>query len=488
MSSYPDSVADIATALAKRDFSSVEITRHYLKQIAAIDGQLNSYITVADEFALGQAAAADVRLANGSSGPLTGVPFAHKDIFCTKGLKTSCGSKMLDNFTAPYDATVTARLAQAGMVLLGKTNMDEFAMGSSNETSYYGAVKNPWKINCVPGGSSGGSAAAVAARIAPCATGTDTGGSIRQPSALCGITGLKPTYGRVSRYGMIAFASSLDQGGAMATNAEDVALMMNEMACFDPNDSTSIERSQEDYTAALSASIKGLKCGIPKQFFDSELDPSVEAQIRTSISELEHLGVSCVEIDLPSLALAIPAYYVISSAECSSNLSRYDGVRYGYRCKDPESLEDMYLRSRSEGLGAETKRRILIGTYALSSGYYDAYYTKAQQIRRLIQEDFTTALASVDIIAGPTTPTVAFGIGQKSDDPITMYLSDIYTTAVNLAGLPAISIPAGFAHGLPVGMQLIGDYFAEAKLLQVAHRYQGVTDWHLRAPELSRKL
>ncbi len=484
MSSYPDTVAGIATALAKREFSSKEITSHYLAQIAAVDGQLNSYITVCNERALEDAKAADELRSRGEAGPMTGVPYAHKDIFCTKGIRTSCGSRMLDNFVAPYDATVSGRLNEAGMVLLGKTNMDEFAMGSSNESSYYGPVLNPWKTSAVPGGSSGGSAAAVAARIAPCATATDTGGSIRQPAALCGVSGLKPTYGKVSRYGMIAFASSLDQGGPIATTAEDLGLMTNVMASFDRKDSTSIDHTIVDHVGELSASIKGLRLGIPKQFFDSALDPDVATATRDAIAELEGLGAVATEIDIPSIGLAIPAYYVISSAECSSNLSRYDGVRFGYRCDDPIDLEDMYIRSRSEGLGNETKRRILIGTYALSSGYYDAYYAKAQRIRRLIRESFTSALADVDAIVGPTSPSVAFDLGEKTSDPVSMYLSDIYTTAVNLAGLPAVSVPAGFVKGLPVGLQLIGSDFEESKLLRIAHQYQSVTDWHKRKPPI----
>jgi len=484
MSSYPDTVAGIATALAKREFSSKEITSHYLAQIAAVDGQLNSYITVCNERALEDAKAADELRSRGEAGPMTGVPYAHKDIFCTKGIRTSCGSRMLDNFVAPYDATVSGRLNEAGMVLLGKTNMDEFAMGSSNESSYYGPVLNPWKTSAVPGGSSGGSAAAVAARIAPCATATDTGGSIRQPAALCGVSGLKPTYGKVSRYGMIAFASSLDQGGPIATTAEDLGLMTNVMASFDRKDSTSIDHTIVDHVGELSASIKGLRLGIPKQFFDSALDPDVATATRDAIAELEGLGAVATEIDIPSIGLAIPAYYVISSAECSSNLSRYDGVRFGYRCDDPIDLEDMYIRSRSEGLGNETKRRILIGTYALSSGYYDAYYAKAQRIRRLIRESFTSALADVDAIVGPTSPSVAFDLGEKTSDPVSMYLSDIYTTAVNLAGLPAVSVPAGFVKGLPVGLQLIGNDFEESKLLRIAHQYQSVTDWHKRKPPI----
>ena len=484
MSAYPETVAKIATALAKGEFSSVEITRHFLQKIAAHDGRLNSYITVCEEHALNQAAAADKLLKKKVAGPLAGVPYAHKDIFCTKGIKTSCGSRMLDNFIAPYSATVSERLDAASMVLLGKTNMDEFAMGSSNESSYYGPVTNPWREDTVPGGSSGGSATAVAARLAPCATGTDTGGSIRQPSALCGISGLKPTYGRVSRFGLIAFASSLDQAGPMATTAEDLALMLNIMVGFDKKDSTSIDRPTEDYTRALNKPVNGLRVGIPQQYFSSDLDADVAAPIRIAISELEAMGATCIDLDLKHMDLSIPAYYVISSAECSSNLSRYDGVRFGHRCNEPRNLEDLYCRSRSEGFGVETQRRILIGTYALSSGYYDAYYRKAQKVRRLIKDEFQSAFANIDAILGPTSPSAAFEIGQKVDDPITMYLSDVYTTAVNLAGLPAISIPVGFAEGLPVGMQLIGNYFDEAKLLQIAHQYQGITDWHQLLPPM----
>ena len=486
MSLYPETVAEIAVALAEGEFSSVEVTRFFLDRIADVDAGLNCFISVCEDHALKQAAAADALLAKKVSGPLIGVPYAHKDIFCTKGIKTTCGSRMLNGFVAPYAATVSDLLDSAGMVLLGKTNMDEFAMGSSNETSYFGPVTNPWRAGSVPGGSSGGSAAAVAARLAPCATGTDTGGSIRQPSAFCGICGLKPTYGRVSRYGMIAFASSLDQGGPMATSARDLALLMNVMATFDPKDSTSIERPPEDYTLSLDSSVAGTRIGIPRQFFDNTLDAEVASRIHAARSELEMLGATCVDIDLAHMDLAIPAYYVISSAECSSNLSRYDGIRFGYRCENPTDLDDLYCRSRSEGFGPETKRRILVGTHVLSAGYYDAYYRKAQQLRRLIQQDFRSAFADIDVILGPTSPTTAFSIGQKSNDPLAMYLSDIYTTAVNLAGLPALSVPAGFANEMPVGMQLIGNYFDEARLLGVAHQYQTVTDWHRRSPPITR--
>jgi len=482
MPSLPDTVAGIAAGLASRDFSSVDVTQAYLDRIAALDGRYNTYITVCADRALAQAQSADTAIADGSAGVMTGVPYAHKDIFCTAGVKTSCASRMLDNFEAPYSATVSERLDAAGMVMLGKTNMDEFAMGSSNETSYYGVTLNPWGTNVVPGGSSGGSAAAVAAQLAPCATGTDTGGSVRQPAALCGISGLKPTYGRVSRYGMIAFASSLDQGGPMGRTAEDLALLLNVMAGHDPRDSTSAQRPTENYAAQLEIPMEGLRIGLPKQFFDQQLDAGIATCMDEARGEFERLGAQFVELDLPRLDLSIPAYYVISSAECSSNLSRYDGVRFGHRCNDPENLDDLYCRSRAEGFGTETKRRILVGTYALSSGYYDAYYRKAQQIRRLIRDDFQTAFASVDLIFGPTSPTTAFEVGKKATDPVSMYLSDIYTTAVNLAGLPALSAPAGFVEGLPVGLQLIGNYFDEEKLLGATHRFQSVTSWHEQTP------
>ncbi len=479
---HTKTLLELSHALHAREISSVELTRYFLDRIARYDDQLNSFITVTEQLALSQATAADAQLQAGTAGQLCGIPLAHKDIFCTSGVKTSCGSRMLDNFIAPYDATVVEKIRDAGMVTLGKTNMDEFAMGSSNETSYYGAVKNPWDTQAVPGGSSGGSAAALAARLAPIATGTDTGGSIRQPAALCGLTGLKPTYGLVSRYGMIAFASSLDQGGPIAHNAEDAALLMGAMAGFDPRDSTSLERPVENYTAHLNDSIAGLKVGLPKEYFSDGLDPEVGKVIDVAIKELEKAGATLHEIRLPNTDLAVPVYYIIAPAECSSNLSRFDGVRYGYRCKNPVDLIDLYKRSRGEGFGSEVKRRIMIGTYALSAGYYDAYYLKAQQIRRLISEDFKQAFQQVDVILGPTSPTVAFNIGEKVDDPVTMYLSDIYTIAVNLAGLPAMSIPAGFVKQRPVGMQLIGNYLQESKLLNVAHQYQQVTDWHKQIP------
>lgn len=476
-------ISELATALRAGEFTSEELTRAYLQRIQALDPQINSYISVTEEQALAMARAADARIQAGEATPLTGIPIAQKDIFCTEGVKTSCGSRMLDNFIAPYNATTVEHFNADGAVLLGKTNMDEFAMGSSNETSFYGPVRNPWNTNTVPGGSSGGAAACVAARLAPAATGTDTGGSIRQPAALCGITGLKPTYGRVSRYGMIAFASSLDQAGPMTRSAEDAAIMLNTMAGFDVRDSTSVDREVPDYTASLNDSIEGLKIGLPKEYFGEGLDAEVGRQVEAAIKEMEALGATVQEISLPNTHLAVPTYYVVAPAECSSNLSRFDGVRFGYRCDSPVDLEDMYKRSRGEGFGAEVKRRIMIGTYALSAGYYDAYYLKAQRIRHLISDDFKQAFEQVDVIMGPTSPDVAFGLGEKADDPITMYLSDIYTIACNLAGLPGMSIPAGFARGLPVGLQMIGNYFDEARLLNVAHRFQQATDWHSRVPE-----
>jgi len=474
-------VAELAAALASGDISSVELTQAYLDRIKRHNPTLNAYITVCEESALQQAAAADAARAKGNNNPLLGIPMAHKDIFCTEGVRTTCGSKMLHNFISPYNATVVEKFNTAGVVTLGKTNMDEFAMGSSNETSFYGTVHNPWNIECVPGGSSGGSAAAVAAGLAPCATGTDTGGSIRQPASFSGITGLKPSYGRVSRWGMIAFASSLDQAGPLTKSAEDAALMLNVIAGLDIKDSTSIDKPVEDYSATLNDSLEGLRIGIPRQHFAEGLTPEVEQAIRAALSEYEKLGATLVDIDLPNNHLSVSAYYVIAPAEASANLSRYDGVRYGYRCEDPLNLEDMYKRSRSEGFGDEVKRRIMIGTYALSAGFYDAYYRKAQKIRRLIKNDFTRAFEQVDVIAGPTSPHSAFKLGAKTD-PVTMYLEDIYTIAVNLAGLPGISIPAGSVNGLPVGMQLVSGDFQEAKLLNVAHQFQRATDWHRQKP------
>ena len=475
-------IAQISADLTSGLYSSEDITRHFLDRIKKYDTHLNSFITVNEKEAIAQARVADAVRARGEAGPMTGVPIAQKDIFCTKGIKTSCGSKMLDNFIAPYDAYVITRFAQAGAIMLGKTNMDEFAMGSSNENSYYGPVKNPWDTAYVPGGSSGGSAAAVAAGLAPGATGTDTGGSIRQPAALSGITGLKPTYSRVSRYGMIAFASSLDQGGPLAKTAQDCAMMLNVMAGYDARDSTSIDKPVPDYTASLNDSIAGLRIGLPKEFFTEHLDANIRALIDNAVKEYEKQGASVHEISLPHAHLSIPAYYIIAPAECSSNLSRFDGVRYGYRCDNPADLTDLYKRSRGEGFGAEVKRRIIIGTYALSAGYYDAFYLKAQQIRRLIRDDFTTAFKTVDVIMSPTSPTTAFKIGARTDDPIAMYLSDIFTIVASLAGLPALSLPAGFIQGLPVGLQIIGNYFEEARLLNIAHRYQQTSDWHTQRP------
>ena len=475
-------IAQLSAALHAGEVSSVELTRHFLDRIERFDGEVNSFVTVTAEQALAAATAADARIKAGNAGPLTGVPIAHKDIFCTNGVRTSCGSKMLDNFIAPYDATVVSKMAEAGVVMLGKTNMDEFAMGSSNETSFYGPVRNPWDLKAVPGGSSGGSAAVVAARMAPGSTGTDTGGSIRQPAALCGITGLKPTYGLVSRYGMIAFASSLDQAGPMARTAEDCALMLSAMAGFDERDSTSVDRPAQDYVSGLGNSIAGLRIGLPKEYFEEGLDGEVAKAIETAIAEYKKLGAEIVEISLPNSRLSVPVYYVVAPAECSSNLSRFDGVRFGYRCDNPKDLTDLYKRSRGEGFGPEVKRRIMVGTYALSAGYYDAYYLKAQQLRRLISDDFKQAFEKCDVIMGPTAPTAGFNIGEKSADPVTMYLSDIYTIAVNLAGLPGMSVPAGFVGNKPVGLQIVGNYFDEARLLNVAHKYQQATDWHNQAP------
>jgi aspartyl-tRNA(Asn)/glutamyl-tRNA(Gln) amidotransferase subunit A len=476
-------LTELSTALRAKKVSSTELTQHFLARINHYDKTLNSFITVTSTLALEQAKQADLQHQNGSAGPLTGIPFAHKDIFCTAGIKTSCASKMLDNFIAPYDATVVSRLNQAGMVLLGKTNMDEFAMGSSNENSFYGTVKNPWDISRVPGGSSGGSSAAVAARLTPAATGTDTGGSIRQPAALCNLTGFKPTYGRISRHGLIAFASSLDQAGPMTQTAEDAALLMNVMAGFDEKDSTSIDQPVPNYRLTLNDTLEGLKIGLPKEYFSENLDPKVAATLQTAIKLYEKLGAKISSVSLPNSRLVIPIYYIIASAECSSNLARYDGVRYGYRCNNPTDLKDLYERTRGEGFGNEVKRRLLMGTYVLSAGFYDAYYTKAQKIRALLIQEFKEAFQQVDILLGPTTPTTAFKLGEKINDPVSMYSSDIYTIAISLAGLPAISIPAGFVDGLPLGMQLIGRPFTEAKLLNAAHRYQQATDWHKKIPE-----
>ncbi len=476
-------VAELAAGLKNKEFSSVELAKLYLDRIEASQPVLNAFVSVTRDAALAAAAAADRQLASGKGGPLTGVPLAHKDIFCTDGVRTTCGSRMLDNFVAPYDATVVAKLKAAGAVMLGKTNMDEFAMGSSNETSYYGPVRNPWDTAMVPGGSSGGSAAAVGARLIPAATATDTGGSIRQPAALCGVTGVKPTYGRVSRYGMIAFASSLDQGGVITASAEDAALLLGAMAGFDPNDSTSVDRPVPDYGAALNRPMKGLRIGLLKEFFEKGLDAQVEKRVREALAVYQKLGAELKDVSLPSLPLSVPTYYVVAPAECSSNLARFDGVRFGHRCENPKDLTDLYRRSRGEGFGAEVKRRIMTGTYVLSAGYYDAYYLQAQKVRQLINRDFERAFAEVDVLMGPTTPTPAFGLGSKTSDPITMYLNDIYTIGANLAGLPALSIPCGFVGSLPVGLQIVGPHFGEEQILSAAHAFQKETDWHRRLPE-----
>jgi aspartyl-tRNA(Asn)/glutamyl-tRNA(Gln) amidotransferase subunit A len=477
------SLQQLGRALRDKNISSVELTQLYLDRIKAHNPELNAFITVNADMSLAQAQQADARLANGTAQPLTGIPIAQKDIFCAKGWRTTCGSKMLENFISPYDAHVIEQFNDAGAVNLGKTNMDEFAMGSSNETSYYGAVKNPWDTTRVPGGSSGGTAAAVAARLCAAATGTDTGGSIRQPAALCGISGLKPTYGVCSRYGMIAFASSLDQAGPMARSAEDLALLLNVMAGFDERDSTSLQREKEDYARDLAKPLDGLRIGLPQEFFSKGLSGDVAAAVEAALAEYKKLGAVVVDISLPNSRLSIPVYYVLAPAEASSNLSRFDGVRYGYRAPEYKDLTDMYEKTRAQGFGAEVKRRILIGTYVLSHGYYDAYYLQAQKIRRLIAQDFVEAFKQCDVIMGPTSPTTAFRLGEKGDDPVQMYLSDIYTIAVNLAGLPGMSIPCGFGKDdMPVGLQIIGNYFDEAKMLNVAHQYQQATDWHARAP------
>jgi aspartyl-tRNA(Asn)/glutamyl-tRNA(Gln) amidotransferase subunit A len=480
---YRKTLTELAAGLRAREFSSVELVKMFLERIERAQGALNAFISVTREQALLDAAAADRELAAGTGGALAGVPIAHKDLFCTRGVRTTCGSRMLDNFVAPYDATVVAKLKRAGAVMLGKTNMDEFAMGSSNETSYYGPVRNPWDPALVPGGSSGGSAAAVAARLVPGATATDTGGSIRQPAALTGVTGLKPTYGRVSRFGMVAFASSLDQGGTLTASAADAALMLREMAGFDPNDSTSVDTPVPDYAAGLAQPLNGLKIGLLTEFFDKGLDPENEKRVREALKVYAGLGAQLREVSLPNLPLSVPAYYVVAPAECSSNLARYDGVRFGHRCEKPRDLQDLYRRSRGEGFGAEVKRRVMTGTYVLSAGYYDAYYLKAQRVRQLITTDFARAFESVHVLMGPTTPTPAFALGAKTADPITMYLNDIYTIGANLAGLPAISVPCGFVQDLPVGLQIVGPHFGEARILAAAHALQRETDWHLRVPE-----
>jgi len=473
---------DIMRGLEAKQFSSVELTQAYLSEIKRSQSKLNAYVTICEDSALSQAEQADQARASGKAHRLAGVPIAHKDIFCTKDVLTTCGSRMLSNFTPPYDSTVVQKCNTANLVMLGKTNCDEFAMGSSNENSYFGKVANPWDLARVPGGSSGGSAAAVAARLCAAATGTDTGGSIRQPASFCGITGLKPTYGRVSRYGMVAFASSLDQGGLFTQTAEDAAALLEVIAGFDANDSTSVNQAIDNYLQSLNQPLKGLRIGLPKEYFDQALEKQIEQSLQTALAVLEKLGASLHEISLPHTQYAVPAYYIIAPAEASSNLSRYDGVRYGYRCESPQNLEDLYKRSRGDGFGSEVKRRILVGTYALSAGYYDAYYVKAQKVLRLIRDGFINAYQKVDIIACPATPTTAFEIGAKTQDPVSMYLSDIYTIAVNLAGLPGLSMPVGLVNNLPIGMQLIGNFFAEAKLLNVAHQYQQMTDWHKQSP------
>lgn len=479
---HDKTLTELKAGLQAKDFSARELTEHFLDRIEARDGELNSFITVTREQALRQADAADQAIAAGDHRLLTGLPIAHKDIFCTEGVRTSCGSRMLDNFVAPYTATVVENMAREGAIMLGKTNMDEFAMGSSNETSFYGPVRNPWDTERVPGGSSGGAAACLAARLAPATTGTDTGGSIRQPAALNGVTGLKPTYGRVSRWGMIAFASSLDQAGPLGLSAADCALMLQAMAGHDAKDSTCLNEPVDDYLGGLDQSLDGLRIGVPEEFFPDNLDGAIADNAREALRELEKQGAKLIKVSLPSIKLSVPAYYVIAPAEASSNLSRFDGVRFGYRCDDPKDLEDLYKRSRSEGFGAEVKRRILVGTYALSAGYYDAYYKRAQKVRRLIRDDFARAFKEVDVLMGPTSPETAFKLGAKADDPVNMYMADVFTIAVNLAGLPALSMPSGFIDGLPAGTQVIGNYFQEGRVLNVAHRYQLATDWHLRIP------
>ncbi len=479
---HQQSLTELSRSLQDGAISSTELTQHYLDRIKQLNGELNCFITVCEEQSLQQANAADRAIAAGNIKPLTGIPLAHKDLFCTEGVKTSCGSRMLDNWIAPYESTMTGNLKAAGTVMLGKLNMDEFAMGGSNENSYYGPVRNPWNREVIPGGSSGGSAAAMAAGLAAATTGSDTGGSIRQPASMCGITGLKPTYGRISRWGMVAFASSLDQAGPMTRTVEDAALMLNVMAGFDPKDSTSMDRAVPDYSATLNEPLKGLRIGLPKEYFAEGLDSRVEQTVRNAIAEYEKMGATVKEISLPHTHHSIAAYYVIAPAEASTNLSRFDGVRFGYRCEEPKNLEDLYQRSRGESFGSEVKNRIMIGTYALSAGYYDAYYTKAQKIRRLIRDDFLRAFEEVDVIMGPTAPTPAFPIGAKANDPVAMYLGDIFTISTNLAGLPGMSIPAGMVDGLPVGLQIIAPHFEEARLLNVGHQFQQTTDWHLRTP------
>ena len=480
---HNSTLAKLSGELGAKKVSAVEVARYYLGRIASAKA-LNAFITVDEEKTLVLAKAADARIAKGDAAPLTGIPIAHKDLFCADGWRTTCGSKILENFVAPYDAHVIGQFKRAGAVILGKTNMDEFAMGSSNENSHFGPVKNPWDTAAVPGGSSGGSATAVAARLAPAATGTDTGGSIRQPASFTGVCGLRPTYGRVSRYGMVAFASSLDQGGALAKTALDLALMLEVMAGFDERDSTCMDRPVERYSTMLEGGVKGLRIGLPREYFNKDLAPDVAAPIRAAIDELVKRGATTVEVTLPNQHLSVPVYYVLAPAEASSNLSRFDGVRYGFRAQGYADLADMYRKTRAQGFGAEVKRRIMVGTYVLSHGYYDAYYLQAQKIRRLIARDFAEAFAKCDVIAGPAAPSVAFDLGVKAADPVQMYLEDLYTVPVNLAGLPGMSVPCGFgAKGRPVGMQLIGNYWSEALMLRVAHAYQQVTDWHAKGPK-----
>ena len=477
-------LVELSAALERKKISSVELARLYLERIRKLNGKLNAFISIDEDVTLAGARAADERRAKGEAGPLTGIPIAHKDILCTRELRTTCGSRMLENYRSPYDAHVIEQLSRAGAVLLGKCNMDEFAMGSSSENSHFGPVRNPWDSRLVPGGSSGGSATAVAARMAPAATGTDTGGSIRQPAALSGVCGLKPTYGLVSRYGLVAFASSLDQAGPLAKTAADLAVLLSAMAGFDARDSTSVERPKEDYARALDSDVRGLRMGVPKEYFTEGVEPDVRAAVEDSVRWFESRGARRVPLELPNTRLAVPVYYVIAPAEACSNLSRFDGVRYGHRAKEYTDLIDMYCRTRAEGFGAEVKQRILVGTYVLSHGYYDAYYLQAQKVRRLIAQDFARAFERCDVIAGPTAPTTAFAIGAKTDDPVQMYLSDIFTVPAPLAGLPALSIPCGFdSKGLPVGLQLTGPHFSEARLLAAAHRYQQASDWHLRVPK-----
>ena len=483
---FDKTVKELGNALRRKEFSSVELTQAFLDRSKSLNGKINAFITLDEEQTLAQARAADETLLKGEPTHLTGIPIAHKDIWCAKDWITTCGSRMLENFRSPYNAHIIKRFNDFGAVIQGKTNMDEFAMGSSNETSWFGAVKNPWDLNRVPGGSSGGSAAAVAAGMTPASTGTDTGGSIRQPAALCGISGLKPTYGLVSRYGMIAFASSLDQGGPMAKSAEDLAILLEAMAGFDAKDSTSVNNKQVDYASSINASVAGLKIGIPKEYFSDHIAPDIQKAIELALKEYQKLGAILVDVELPTSPLSVAAYYVIAPAEASSNLSRFDGVRYGYRAPEYGDLNDMYAKTRAQGFGAEVKRRILIGTYVLSHGYYDAYYIKAQKIRRLISQDFMRAFQTCDVIMSPTTPSTAFKLGEKASDPVQMYLSDTFTIAANLAGLPAMSIPCGFDQtNLPIGLQLIGNYFDEAKMLGTAHQFQRVTDWHLKKPPLT---